>query len=351
MGHSRASIVAENREDRIEDSVDETQHPAVPTPAPITPPGELSASASFATYAPPLGPPEPPRGGRTAALVIGIVAGCIVILAAIGVGLYFVATSAVDAIGNLGPDVAESSDPIAPPEPIELNPLVIGTPSEPIAVTPTDCPSECFTFDGIGATVAPDSEYIKLGVPVEVSAWGDFPSASVRKEFAYASRTWGEGEGEPEECFVTYLSAPIAIPYSERPETVTDSVHYVTYRSSEDEYSGIDQTVRLFDDSANAVAHMRALFDQVAQCTSYDIGKGAEYWTADVTPLPALTLPGSVAAAGWVEDSPFGRFYVVDLQRGNLVIRSALSTTGAVTEEDYRSFIETLATQLDRLEP
>ena len=329
--------------------MDESQEPAAPTAAPIAPPVNPNPAPTSVQYAPPLGSPEPARAGRTAALVIGIVTACIVVLVAIGVGLYFVATNAVEAIGELNPPVEESSEPIAAPDPIELGPLVTGAPAEPVAIDPTECPTDCFTFDNVGEAVAPAAEYLKIGLPVELSAWGDYPASTVRKEFAYSSRTWGEGEGEPEECFVTYLAAPIAIPYSERPDTVTDSIQYLAYYTSDDEYSGLDQTLRLFEDTESASVHMKALFDQVAQCTSYDIGTGVDYWTADVTPLPALTMPDSVAAAGWVEDSPFGRFYVVDLQRGNLVVRSALNTDGAITEEDYRSFVEALALQLDGL--
>lgn len=50
---------------------------------------------------------------------------------------------------------------------------------------------------------------------------------------------------------------------------------------------------------------------------------------------------------GWVESSPYSRFYAIDLQRGNLVVRNTMSTwAGVVSEEQFRTYAEQLARQL-----
>ena len=86
-------------------------------------------------------------------------------------------------------------------------------------------------------------------------------------------------------------------------------------------------------------------------CEGYEIGDAQTYWTADVSLAPALDLPETVAAAGWVEESPFGRYYVWDLQRANIVVRTTVFTDGLITQEQADTFNETLATTLGLLKP
>lgn len=311
-----------------------------PVPTPVPPPA-------------PAPTPEPaPRPGRTVAIVISIVAAVLIVLGGLSVALYFLATSVISQLAEAQPSSEPQDDePTEVLPPVELLPLVEGAPSAPVAAEPLVCVEECFTLADLDGTVPPTDWLEALGVPIVDSTLGDYSRSTPGREFTSASRTWVENEGAPDECFFTYIPAPIATTIDNRPASGNDSISYVNYSLSDDEYSSLDLTARLFGDSASAETHMSTLSQLVTGCTDYEIGTGASYWTADVTPVPALTLPPSVAATGWVEDSPFGRYYIVDLQRGNLVVRATLATDGMVLEEDFRTFAEELAGQLADMQP
>jgi hypothetical protein len=300
-------------------------------------------------YPPPV-PIPPSRPGRTAALVIGIVVGAVVVIGGLGVALFFVAQSAITSLESAE---LEFLDPDSGPPPVvDQLPLLEGEPSPPVAVEPLVCDEACFTLTMLNDVVPPDEAFEKLGLPVEDYTWGDYSRSIPGREYTAVHKAWLEADAEPDECFFTYFSSPVAAADpDDRPRSSTDTINYLGYHYSDDNFSGIELIARVFPDSGTAEEHMRAMDAIVPSCTSLQSGGGTSYWAADVTTIPALNLPPSVAATGWIEDSPYGRYYVVDLQRGNLVSRATAYADDALTEEQYRTFIEEHAVQLSQLTP
>ncbi len=322
-----------------------------PPPSPVFappsyPPPAAPTYTGVPTYAPPVPRPAESTTGRTVAITIGIVAACLLVLGGLGVAIFFVAQSAIQSFEENGiPELLPEDGGEIP----EILPLVTGEPSEPVAVAPDECPTTCFSGASVGQLVIDDKEFEALGVPTLVNAFGSYPESSPQAEFSYTFTTWTENDGTPAECFFTFFGAPVSLALDSTPEVSTDTIHYLEYRTSKDEYSGLNQSVRVFADSAGASAHMAAVHSGAATCSHYEVGKGRDFWEADVTPLPALDVPNNVAATGWVESSDWSRYYVVDLQRGNLVMRTTLTTDGAITEEAFRAFIEERASELATL--
>ena len=318
--------------------------PASVLPPPVPPMTPSDAVPSF-TPAPPA-----PRSGRTVGLVVGIVAAIVLVLGGLGVAIFFLVQNAVSAFeqGGLPSILPVEEEPVA--DYPDKQPLIPGEPGSPVAADPTLCPDQCFTVDDFALTAATDADYVALGLP-DVPPGVTYPDSTAQKEFLYTASAWESNEGSPEECFPVTIYSPVAATFAGRPESGDDPVGFTGYHMSEDEYSTLSESPRLFESSASAEKHMADMLELVAGCQNYDLGTGATFWTADVTPMPALDgLPPTVAAVGWVEDSPFGRFYGADLQRGNLVLRASLYTDGAVSEEAWRSFLLTSATILASLD-
>lgn len=331
---------------------------AVPPPTGALPPPTGALPPPSGALPPPPGAPAPPPyaefiqpttssgggSGKAVAIVVGIVAAALLVLAGLGVAIYFVAQSAIRSI-------EEQGLPLGPETPVneglpEILPLVEGEPGPATAVDPTACPDECFPYETFGGIGLDADAYVELGTTEHLEEWGDYADTTPGKEYTYSARYWTDGEGSPEECFVTYSQVPIAARFDERPVAPDDTIAYLGYHATADEYSSLQETARLFTDSSSAESHMGSLKEMLSGCSGYEIGTGSEYWTADVTPMPALEVPMSVAAVGWVEESPFGRYYSADLQRGNIVVRASLYTDGTITEESYRDYVEALAEQL-----
>ncbi|MDH6180663.1 hypothetical protein M2152_000845 [Microbacteriaceae bacterium SG_E_30_P1] len=315
--------------------------PPMPSPdstfPPPTPPGPAlpppSTPPTYAPYSPP-----PRRAGRRVGLVIGIVAASALVVVGLGVAGYFIAERVVESMDASGGDERTA----------EILPLVEGSPGPAVAETPLECPESCFELETFGDIGLSSDTYAEMGFD-QTEWWGDYEDSTPRKEYSYAARGWDEGEGAPDECFVTNIRVPVAVPIGTRPED-GGTIGYLGYYLTSNDESSLQESARLFDDSASAEAHMSSLSDMVSQCSTYEMGSGAEYWTADVTAAPAFDLPPSVAAVGWVEDSPFeSRYYSADLQRGNIVVRVSLGTYGDTTEESFRDYVEKLAVQLDEL--
>jgi hypothetical protein len=291
--------------------------------------------------------------GRKVAIVIGIVAAAVLVLGGLGVAVVLVAQNAVSTLSEGGiPGFTAPEEEPAPSDVYpEKEPLVTGEPGPTVAADPTVCPNECFTVDDFDLTVLGEDAVAALGTPDLPPEWDDFRNSTAQKEFLYSASSWESTEGAPDECFPITVYSPIAAPLDGRANSADDPVGFTQGRLSVDQYSSLYESPRLFTDSASAEAHLAEFATLVAGCTSYEIGDGASYWTADVTPMPALDLPSSVAAVGWVEDSPFGRFYGADLQRGNLVLRVTLYTDGAITEGAWREYLLASADNLASLTP
>jgi hypothetical protein len=119
--------------------------------------------------------------------------------------------------------------------------------------------------------------------------------------------------------------------------------------SDVDYYNQLDQVTRLFPDAAAASAHMVALDERIGECPRYVdlIGLRTDF----ITRSPAIEVPDSVAAVGWIQKTQYNeRFYVIDVQRGNLVVRTTGYSTGGFSELEFRDLVEQQAELLAELE-
>jgi hypothetical protein len=314
-----------------------------PEPTPIVPPPYRPQDPSVPQYAypPPYGqPPQylpsapPPRRRGLLAAIIG---GGLVVLAGIVVGVVAIAS----ALSGLVSDI---------PSPFGGRDLVSGEAGSPLAAEPVECPDVCFGNDISGETIVSEHLLGELGTTDSVESWGDYATSTGVGDYDYMHVDWNRVKGTPDGCFFTYLGSPIAATVDDRPED-GDFIDYTGSNATPEGISSIDQTVRVFATSDDAVQHMVALDGLLPGCEHYEFGKGDDSWEAEVTPAPALDVPSSVAAVGWRETNGTSRYYVFDLQYSNLVVRSILSTDGEITEEQFRAFIEEYAVELSELSP
>lgn len=326
-------------------------------PPPTLPP--VGAHAPVAPAAPPVGPatPAPWSAGRRAALVIGIVAAVFGILTGAIVGAVSLASVVAQQVGGITDGVAEpapTTDPDTPDDelrdPVTPEPLADGSPGPLLPEVATECPGDCFTTDILEELVPVESVYDGTDLTVVVDVLGDYDPQPVSKDIVLSERLWKDEGGEPAACFFTYFGTPIAAELDGDVRS-DDRTWYLTTRESPDKYGIMTTSARLFPDTAAASAHLADLSRLVAACEEYEVGSSTTYWTAEVSLAPAIDLPPTVAAAGWVEDSPFGRYYVVDIQRGNLVVRNALYTDGLITQSQSDELIQRLATMLAQVDP
>lgn len=337
--------------------------PPLEFPPPTLPPALPPTQPPVGVDAPAVSPvatatPAPWSAGRRAALVIGIVAAVLGILTgaiAGAVGLASVVAQQVGGISDAGVEPAPSADPDASDEelrdPVTPEPLAEGGPGPLLPVVATECPGNCFTTDVLEDLVPRESVYDGTDLTVVVDVLGDYDPQPVSKDIVLSERLWKDEGGEPAACFFAYFGTPIAAELDADVRSIEDRTWYLTTRESPDQYGVMTTSARLFPDTASASAHLADLSRLVATCEEYEVGSSTTYWTAEVSPAPAIDLPPTVAAAGWVEDSPFGRYYVVDIQRGNLVVRNALYTDGLITQGESVELIQRLATMLAEVDP
>jgi hypothetical protein len=245
----------------------------------------------------------------------------------------FVEGSAVT-LGGLEP--ATTTD--VPPE----------TPASPDAVAPLECNSYCIDRVWAGLTAPSSAEYDALGLTVPAERIT--PATTAADALASAHEDWMAHGGSPEPCFWSYPLSPIAPGASVETDAGGESILFASARSDPAGTTVLTQADREFASSALAVGHMRAQFDALGQCAgpvTLDLGDGLESGTAS-QPL-ALTAPDDVAAFGWKVDLPSRDVLVFEIQRGNLVTRMALVTSGTLSEARFRELAESVAVRVSRM--
>jgi hypothetical protein len=273
---------------------------------------------------------------RRWALGLGIGTASLGVIAGLVAAVMAVTTALVSTFDDLG---------VLPPEAM---PLVEGSRAEPEPVAPDECDDPCFSPTAISEARLDPGVYDAAGLTVLYAGAGSEPQASPSYAFEVAENGWGVDKGSPDSCFVTYPEAPLAYALDDPPPVTTsdalNAIHVIGSRASVDEFSTSLHTLRLFPSSDEALDHMRSLQNLVDACREYRLG---ETWNAVVTPAPALTVPDSVAAIGWVEvDAAGWRYYSVDLVRANVVARIRLSTDNGITEEQFRTLVEQAAVDM-----
>ncbi len=230
-------------------------------------------------------------------------------------------------------------------------PPLTGPPGATVPSQPESCPEICFSDADIGSTIPTRTEFTAFGTPEEVASWARSQYSSVRSEYSFTARTWVDLGGGPDECFPVYIAIPVAAAFDEPPDGGTDRIDFIANWTDATGYTYISLATRVFSDASAASSHLADVNRLVGACSHYTIGSGVDTWSADVSLAPALELPPTTAAAGWVEQGSLGRYYVFDVQRSNLVVRMTVSAVGTVSERQVREFAQRLAERLAAIEP
>lgn len=323
--------------------------PRFPPPEPhADAPGAVTPSAQWAPPQAPIDSPwastqrspeaaQPWSAGRRWALGLGIAAASAGLIAAIVGGSLAVGTLASEWVEEGG-----LTDPLTP----ATEDLLVGDPGSPEPLESTECTGACFGPFHLEEAALDDAVFDALGTPQMFEPQGTYGASTGALEHDYLAGIWADEGGGPDECFFTYANVPMAYGIDDVPAE-GDSVYFLASYQSASEYSTAYRTIRFFETAADAQEHMSSLHSLIPTCTRYTVGTGIEAWKATVTPMPALDEPPTVAAVGWVERGAYsGRFYGIDLLRGNAVIRATVYTDGAVKEADVRAYAQALADNL-----
>lgn len=230
----------------------------------------------------------------------------------------------------------------------DLDELLEGDPGSPVAVDPLDC-GHCFDVDDARSLDLPAAAYAEIGLPHSDDEEFDITAG---EDHSDSTEWWKSDGGTPDRCYFTSTSAPLFFSPGDSgdPSADRDIVHYPDWHWDSSDYYSFTETVRVFDESASAAAHLAALESAVDGCSRYSSTETG--WHAAVSATPALDLPNDVAAYGWAESTGVNRYYGVDLQRGNLVARLTLfSDPDGPTEVEFRDLVEAYAVLLGELEP
>lgn len=308
--------------------------PPPPSPPVLPPP----TGAPIGAVPLPSAPPPPPKRRW----LIPVIVGGSLLLVGLIVGVAVVAAQLATWVG----DIPTANGP--PTEEAPLDDLLEGDPGSPVAVDPLDC-AACFGVADARTLVLPPEAYAGVGLS---NSDDDAYETTAGDDQVDNTKWWKADDGTPDQCYFTYPSAPLFFAPGDPgdPAAERDIVYYPEWHFDSSEYYFFTEAVRVFDETASAEAYLAELESAVAGCPNYSYPESG--WSSVVTATPALDLPSSVAAYGWAESGGLGRYYAVDLQRGNLVARLTLSSDpDGPTEAEFRQLVEDYAVLLAELEP
>jgi len=277
--------------------------------------------------------------------VIGIVAGsmALIVIVAGAIGGSFLI---VQTLGHHGSPVSAGRGSSASPS----APHPGGVTSSARARDPLHCSATCFVNNFLvpGDTVPPPSAITALGLTKTIDSLGDYSSSSPADEYEQTLTDWRKAKATPPECFFTYFQSPVVAGLGERPAGDSTTIDYSGTHSDKAKNNILTQSVRIFANSADAATYMQQLSDAIDACTSYRTSDSTGSLDITVRPAKAFTdFPSSEAAVGWAESSYGSRYDSIDLQRGNVVVRTSLqSYDDRVSEAAFRSFIDDDAWQI-----
>jgi hypothetical protein len=324
----------------VEEDIPPFAEPAsAPAPAPAQPygpPPQLASPAPVAVSAPsPFVPPAPPRRRLTRASVIGIVAGAVALL--------LIITGAVVASSLVLQTFGHHSSAGAAGSAAPSVPHTGGVTSSETARTPLQCSANFFAdnFSIPGDTVPSPSAFTALGLTKTIDSLGDYSSSTAADEYDGTLTGWEKAKGTPPECFFTYFQSPVVAAVGDRPSVDTTEIDYTGTHSDKGKNNILTQAVRIFANSADADSYLQQLSAAIAACRSYQTSDSSGSLDVAVKPITAFhDFPRSEAAVGWVESSYGSRYESIDVQRGNLVVRTSFeSYDDTVSETQFRSFV------------
>jgi len=231
--------------------------------------------------------------------------------------------------------------------------LDTGAPGSPEAAEPLACPSSCFTAAANKELIPGYPVLTALGLDKDVYPPGTFDPVTAGQVYRSNLASWRAGDGAPDECFFAPINSPVGSSISDGQTENADVVTFVGTWGASSQRSFVDVSSRLFPDTESASGYLRELATSIQTCHRVEVGPDSNRQVLTVRPAAALKVPNSEAAVGWVRlgtTAHQGRAYVMDIQRGNLVVRLRVVTDGAITEAKFRSFATTFAqTQLGQV--
>lgn len=296
--------------------------------------------------APNLLPPTQPAVKKRRYWIIAVVLGAALL---IGAGVYGAITLANSFAKTITSALQFPRASQADQEPVHID----GTPGPTVARDPLDCPSACFTSASVENLIPPKGEFELLGVPKVTTRYGYYDTITVQESRDTTAQYWSEGNGSPADCEFVLSPDPVAEASGVPDPEGSDKLYYLgDYQGDGNNF--VSQSLRLFDDSAAAESYMSNTSILIEGCSKYSFKFDSGIYNGNVEAIADLGTPASVAAIGWVESEPTGEWtysYVVDLQRGNVVVRSVLSSDYSISETDFRRFLNHYAAQMAAVEP
>lgn len=264
-------------------------------------------------------------------LITGVLVGALVVGVVVGTISGFVAGIATTVVGSI---------PVAPDQPLQTGP-----PGAPVAVEPLECSTACFDPPKAGDFGTDDAHFDEIGLVSTTAPWGFYGDIAVEEMYEGDLDYTNGFIGAPGSCFFTVTRGPY-VPSLGNPDVSSlDLVYFLVTHEDKREMDSGQISARLFADTSAATTYLTDLAGSIEDCAEEErVILGGE--PANITPLPALDVPDSVAAVGWVMEQEPGwgwRTYSADLQRGNAVVRIQVITDGAITEQQFRTLVESYA--------
>lgn len=231
--------------------------------------------------------------------------------------------------------------------------LDTGAPGSPEAVKPLACPSSCFTAAANKDLIPGYPVLTALGLDKDVYPPGTYDPVTAGQIYRSNLASWRAGNGAPDECFFAPSNSPVGSSIADGQAENPDVVTFVGTWGAASQRSFVDVSSRLFPDTESASGYLRELATNIPNCHRVEVGPDNNRQVLTVQPAAAIAVPDSEAAVGWVRlgtTASQGRAYVMDIQRGNLVVRLRVITDGTISEAKFRSFAATFAqTQLGQV--
>lgn len=215
-------------------------------------------------------------------------------------------------------------------------PLVAGGSPTTEARAPLDCESECLLMNG---PLLFSTDFIDHNLIADRSL--AYPS-TVEYEHGSMITSFDDLGGTPAQCSFVYSVSPVTLD-TLGAEATTESIQVHEPYSDADGATYFQQSTRVFSSSADAVTYMQQLETELAACPRYSTDGSLLPAVTSVESAASLSVPDSVANLGWVELGTDARYYAIDLQRGNVVIRSGLTSSGDMTEQEFRDLVSITA--------
>lgn len=261
----------------------------------------------------------------------------------LGVGVAAIALGVLAGIGAAGWGVYTLALSLIRGAPLEGGPLLEGEAGSPVPAETTACDDPCFGVEHLWEAKLTAADFVRLGTPVVLDPQGTWADSTHVEQNSFGLEYWDRNEFTPDDCLYTASEAPVIVERG-APRDLGGSIHWLTSFETETGSSTAVRAVRFFPTAQAAQEHLTALHAAIPGCSSYATDGLFGSSQTFVTAMPALEVPPTTAAVGWVEATDrVGRYYAVDIMRSNAVLRLTLWTDTAIEEDAFRTLAEAAA--------